>query len=159
MPVEIELKTGGITIVSDEDASLASYDWFQNSRGYVISAEPFRGMARLHREIMARMVEHDLTPWMQIDHIDGDPLNNQRDNLRLATHSQNQANRGPNGRRRYKGVYRSPTQGRWYAKIMADGKQHYLGTFSTAVAAARAYDAAARELHGEFAYQNLGSVS
>jgi hypothetical protein len=55
---------------------------------------------------------------------------------------------------RYKGVSRN--REKWQARIKVDGKQSHLGIFTDEEDAARAYDAAARELFGEFAYLNFG---
>lgn len=90
-----------------------------------------------------------------VDHRNGDSLDNRKANLRPATTTENNQNRR---RRRdntsgYKGVWTRGT--RWHASIRANGQRHYLGSHSTPDAAARAYDAAARELHGEFAALNF----
>lgn len=151
----------GTVIVDDCDADLfdpwadsGSSSWFINSRGYVLRTRPRR--ERLHRVIMQRMKGRKLKRGELVDHINGNKLDNTRDNLRLANHSQNQANRGPSKGRRYKGVYRSQAEkAGWVAKITVDGEQQYLGTFSSPKEAAAAYDAAAREHFGEFAQTNF----
>jgi hypothetical protein len=86
-----------------------------------------------------------------VDHKDGDGLNNQRDNLRACTRSQNAANAGPqrNNTSGYKGV--SFQGGRWVAQTKIDGKNRRLGSFSTPEEASKAYLAAIMERHGEFA--------
>ncbi len=97
------------------------------------------------------------TNGMLIDHRDNDGLNNTRKNLRLATHSQNLQNAGPDSKRktsRFKGVSWSKGMKKWLAQIMANRKHSILGYFASEEEAARAYDAAARRLHGEFAYAN-----
>lgn len=91
-----------------------------------------------------------------IDHINGDPLDNRRSNLRLCTQKQNVRNSRPRKGTEsgLKGVrWQSSTQ-TWCAQIMVDGRREYLGHFSTAEEAAQVYDAAAVRLFGEFAHPN-----
>jgi len=92
---------------------------------------------------------------MQTDHVDRNPLNNTEKNLRACTVSQNQRNRGKaaNNTSGYKGV---AAHGKgWEAKIKVNNKIHHLGTYATVELAARAYDEAAKQLHGEFARLNF----
>jgi hypothetical protein len=97
----------------------------------------------------------------QVDHEDGDGLNNQRSNLRPATNVQNHANerktrtwRGRPTSSRFKGVSWYKAGSKWMASIQ-DGRKRGLGYFTDEVEAARAYDAAAREAFGEFARVNF----
>lgn len=91
-------------------------------------------------------------PEDQIDHIDGNPLNNSWLNLRQATQSENMRNRAGFGKSGYKGVcYISKTR-KWRAQIHIAGKQCYLGSFETAELAGAAYIERASEVHGDFAY-------
>ena len=90
-------------------------------------------------------------PELQIDHRNNDKSDNRWSNLRLATGSQNQANRGlqRNNTSGFKGV--SARRGKFAAYIKRDGKKHTLGSFDTAEEAHAAYVAAAPLFHGEFA--------
>ena len=91
----------------------------------------------------------------RLDHIDGNRLNNRLENLRECTAAQNSQNAklSKANKSGFKGVY-SQAGGRWYARIAANGKSHYLGLFDSAEDAAKAYDAVARKLHGEFSKTN-----
>jgi HNH endonuclease/AP2 domain len=90
-----------------------------------------------------------------VDHKDGDISNTKPDNLREATHTQNQQNiirSNPHG---YKGVtWRNRKKKPWLSKIRIDGVRINLGSFATAYEAAVAYENACIKYHGEFA--NLG---
>lgn len=93
-----------------------------------------------------------------VDHVDGNGLNNCRANLRVATKQENSRNRAasasnPSG---FKGVTWNKQDRRFRAKTMLGGRYYYLGSFTTAEAAARAYDTFAKEHHGEFARLNFG---
>lgn len=93
----------------------------------------------------------------QIDHIDGDKLNNRLDNLRLCTPSQNMCNLPPrkNKSSAYKGVYYSKRDSIYGVSITINNKRLHVGNFKTELEAARAYDEKAKELHGEFARLNF----
>lgn len=96
-------------------------------------------------------------PGFVIDHINNNPLDNRKQNLRYATMRQNSLNTSPpwSHSTGYKGV--TIVQGhRFAAHVWAFGKRKLLGIFDTALQAAAAYDKAAQELFGEFAYLNRG---
>lgn len=88
-----------------------------------------------------------------IDHRDRNPANNRWSNLRQATPSNNNANRGchRNNTSGFKGVHLDRETGRWVARLRKDGRSHYLGRFPTPEAAHAAYVAAAKRMLGEFA--------
>jgi len=110
----------------------------------------------LHRLIM------NTPKGMQTDHINGDPLDNRKENLRICTVAENAWNRGAskNNKSGFKGVKRcggSWYEGtiKWMASINFEGKRMHLGVYDIPEEAARAYDAKAIELHGEFAQTNF----
>jgi hypothetical protein len=96
----------------------------------------------------------------QVDHEDGDGLNNQRYNIRLATPTQNQCNRAqPKWKKgnssRFKGVHWYPNTGLWEVQICVSGRRIHLGYHSDELKAAAVYNEAAKLHHGEFAFQNV----
>ncbi len=93
---------------------------------------------------------HGVWPVGDMDHKDGNPRNNALENLRVATRTQNLANRCRNrGKPWPKGV--SPHSTGFRARIRHEGKLYNLGTFATVEEASAAYLAKAKELFGEFA--------
>jgi hypothetical protein len=92
-------------------------------------------------------------PAYRADHRDNDTLNNQRPNLRITTHDQNNFNRSPWGLSGYKGVTR--VRHRFRARITIEHEEKHLGYFASAIDAAEAYDKAAHQLFGEFAWLNF----
>lgn len=98
---------------------------------------------------------------MVVDHINGNGLDNRRVNLRICTRAQNNHNKKKMGSNTsgFVGVYKyaphGTWDGRWYALVTVAGRTKHLGTFKIAEDAARAYDAAAKELIGEYARLNF----
>lgn len=91
---------------------------------------------------------------LEVDHKDGNGLNNQRYNIRLATKAQNTMGfRRRKGR--YRGVFWQKSARKWRAQICYNRKRIHLGYYPTEVAAARGYDGRAKELFGEFAQLNF----
>ncbi len=107
--------------------------------------------------------------WASIDHINNDPLDNRKSNLRKADHQQNGWNKGKSKKKTcksiYKGVRPSPTKenpNRWQAYFKhveqgahkSTGKMVYLGYYDTEIDAAKAYNEAIVKYRGEFAWVN-----
>ena len=104
----------------------------------------------MHREILG------LTDSRQVDHKNGNGLDNRRCNLRACSHNQNQRNQKPvGGSSKYVGVYWKKDESKWKARIKVDGREIHLGLFSNEVEAAKARDRAALRYHGEFARLNF----
>lgn len=107
----------------------------------------------VHRIIF--LLEYGFNPKM-VDHIDRNPGNNHIGNLRACTQSQNTAASGPKGgSSKYKGVHWREREKRWTSSVFKEGRRHYLGYYKDEEEAAHAYDKKAKELHGDFAYQNF----
>lgn len=104
----------------------------------------------LHRLIMGN------PKYKSIDHINGDTLDNRKENLRICTHQQNHFNRpaNSNGSSKYKGVCWNKASKKWQAQIKINKKNKVLGQFVSETEAALAYNVKAKELFGEFAYIN-----
>lgn len=94
---------------------------------------------------------------LEVDHINGNPFDNRRENLRLATRSQNCMNQKPKTRELPKGVsiWRRGGSAHFVAQIKINGKRIFLGRFADQRDAAQAYNVAAKKYFGEFARSNL----
>lgn len=159
MAVEIPLSKGKVTLVDEADyEKVSQHKWYAaniNGAFYArtnIKKEDGKGTTiSLHRFLL------NPPGRMQIDHINGNSLDNRRDNLRLCTHGQNQCNKyskkGTSSP--YKGVKWHKRDKIWYAVIRLNNKQFYLGSYHDELKAAHAYDEAARKLHKEFARLNF----
>lgn len=162
MTKEIELSKGKIALVDDGDYPwLIRQEWYFDGRyaagskyhhdRYQAGLKVWTTRLYMHRHIL------DAPANLTVDHIDGDKLNNTRANLRLCTQKQNGWNtkgqaRGSTG---YKGVRFEPRRNCWVAEMSVNGRGLYLGAYTTPEAAAYAYDRAAQEHHGEFAFLNF----
>lgn len=148
---EIPLTQGYTAQVDDEDYEYLSQFTWCIGHGYATRRASAKLLCtRMHRIIL------NAPKNMQVDHIDGNPLNNQRSNLRLCTGAQNCCNKAHGGVKthsQYRGV--SVRGSRFRARIHVDKKVAHVGYYDTEEKAARAYDAAAKKHYGEFAILNF----
>jgi hypothetical protein len=147
---KIQLNQSKFAIVDAED-----YDWLNQwkwsySRYAIRTTKEDRRTISMHRFIM------DAPEGMEVDHINGDKLDNRRCNLRICTHQQNTCSRHRSTKKssKYQGVSWNKEHKKWVAQIGINGKRINLGRFLLEEDAARAFDKAAKELHGEFARLN-----
>lgn len=155
-----KLISGLECIFDDQDRDLVeSSNWRVAFNGKTLKRKPSGLFASLNGEhVMFHRMVMAPPPGMTVDHINGNPLDNRRANMRLATRSQNAMNRGPDadnssglkGVYRHNGAKQSKTKP-WIALIQSNRKRRHLGCFATAQEAHEAYKRAAIELHGEFA--------
>lgn len=159
-PVEIPLTKGYVALVDSIDADLAGLRWCTHlcrQRPYAKRGTEIRdGHHRtelMHRVVLSRIINRPLLSSECADHIDGNPLNNCRSNLRLATPAENARNRGKqrDNTSGFKGVHWNKQRRNWRAQIKINQKGIHLGVFDTPEEAYAAYCKAAKELHGEFA--------
>jgi hypothetical protein len=158
---QIPLSQGLVALVDDQDASrvLAAGKWHAQRCARTHYAR--RTIRRDDGKRTALALHRFITGWDYVDHINGDGLDNRRGNLRPASHEENVRNRRAQlaGASGYKGVDWDKAAGAWRARITANGRLIYLGRFVSADEAARAYDAAARDLHGSYARLNYPEMT
>ncbi len=168
---KIRTSNGYEVLVDDEDyETILRFSWIAELHGRK-TKKPYvstriGGRKRRTRVFLSRMLMQE--PDCSVDHINGDPLDNRRSNLRLATNQQNSRNsvkhhpvtskfKGVSLRRnRHGGRYKMRP---WIACIRVDRRQIKLGSFSDEIDAAKAYDRAAVEHFGVFARTNFKSES
>lgn len=152
IPLHGKKGTGKFVSVDDADYDwLNQYRWSFTGRGYAATRMPrTKTTTLMHRLIMG-------TPkGMSTDHTNGDGLDNQRSNLRIATYGENNVNKGkfhPGSSSKYKGVcFRKRAKIRkWRCNVAA----FEIGSFSTETEAALAYDKFVKEKYGDFAVLNF----
>ena len=150
----IKLTQNKFSIVDNIDfLNLSRFKWHLTSNGYAKGKRKLNDKwqnVSLHRFLLNPPLDKE------IDHINGDRLDNRRRNLRIVNHSQNQQNAiKPNTNTSgFKGVTWKPKSKKWQSYIMVAKKFIYLGLYSSKEEAARFYNQAAVKYFGEFARLN-----
>lgn len=135
-------------IDNDDFEKIKSICWHFSSNSYAYN----RSLGLMHRYIM------NCPDGVFIDHINHDKLDNRKSNLRYCDRTQNAMNLISNSITKtslYKGVHWDSLKNNWVSQIVWYKKHFVLGRFSCELEAAKAYDAKAKELFGEFAYLNF----
>jgi hypothetical protein len=156
----IPLSKGMNAIVDDEDFDiLSNFRWQahkHHSGAFYATRSSSRAGGKCKRFIQMHRVIAGAPDGLHVDHINGNPLDNRRSNLRFATNSENirNANIPCTNTSGFKGVVFEPSRRSYRAIITVDGRKKHLGRFKTAREAGAAYDAAARSFFGDFARTN-----
>lgn len=152
---EIFLTQGKKAIVDDDMYKLLNgFEWQYHHSGYAMRNYKMRGktiMVLMHRQIMIPL------KGQMIDHINGNKLDNRKENLRICTSSQNLANSRKHkdgNTSQYKGVYFDKQSGRWRSELTVMGARKRLGCFDNEKDAALAYNQAALFYFGEYSRLN-----
>jgi hypothetical protein len=151
---EIPLSKGKVAIVDDELYEyLSQWKWFYHKNGYAMRSYRENGKykkERMHRSVLRAPDGYD------VDHINGDKLDNRKSNLRSATRSQNNYNKSVqrNTTSGFKGVSWSKQRNKWRSRIFVDKREMHLGFFEYKIDAAMAYNEAALKYHASFANLN-----
>jgi len=161
--IELPLTKNQVTFIDDEDWKLVfNYTWHAFFHGNTCYAR-----ANIYNENGKRVTKYlhqfllDVQEGQEIDHVNHNGLDNQKENLRICTHEQNMGNYKTEGNfggkvrtSVYKGVSWHKKVGKWAAQINTQGTRKHLGYFDNEDDAAKTYNKAADEKYGEFAYLN-----
>lgn len=156
---EIKLTRGAVTLVDDDDYDLLmQWKWFKHEGGYACRSYYPRNESgkRLFVGIKMHRIITKCPPNLQVDHINGDGLDNRKENLRVCTQHQNSLNKRKSNPETSYSIYKGVTfrkdrkERRWNAQITRNNKRKHLGYFNTEIEAALAYNAAALKFEQEF---------
>lgn len=149
----IPLTQGKFAIVDDEDFSELSKLkwWYLSAGGYAVYTK--RIGVRSIKNLMHKLLMGSIRG-LEIDHLNGDGLDNRKNNLRFCTHRQNIQNQKKRWNKKFKGTCFLWDRRKWRASITLEGKTIYLGTYLTETEAGDAYSRAALKYFGRFARIN-----
>jgi len=144
----IPLTKGQHALVDDAD-----YEWLKQLKWHATwhkSSKSFyarcwisqKGAEMMHRYILGAKKGEE------IDHINRNPLDNRRNNLRFCSRSENLLNRKAYGRSKYRGVTWNEVSNKWQSRLFNKKEQFHLGLFSSEKEASEAYNKKYREIHG-----------
>jgi hypothetical protein len=146
-------RQGSVALIDEEDLSvLSGFRWHLSAAGYAVRNLPGRGKGSvlMHRQIL------NAPTGFEVDHVNGNRVDNRRSNLRLASHAENSRNQGRRSTNKSgsKGVHWDSSRRRWAVELKKDRRKIYVGRYSSIEAATAAYDVAVVKYHGSFARPN-----
>jgi hypothetical protein len=152
--MELEIKNEKVLVDSRDWERLEQYSWYTSNDGHhlYLKANVEGSTINFHDQVVNPPKN------MMVDHIDGNTLNNLRNNLRVCNASQNQANQSVQKIKKtsqFKGVHYSESKQKWISQIGFEKKRKHIGNFNTEIEAAKAYDEVAIDLFGQFAKTNI----
>jgi hypothetical protein len=149
---KLKLTNGGHSFVDESTYALVNqWKWYKSKTDRVIRTTPGQGSKILLHRLLLNFPKNQ-----DIDHINGNPLDNRLSNLRLCSHKENMRNskKYKNNTSGYKGVSWSKSNKKWGATIWLENKKKFLGYFENAADASHSYNEAASKYFGEFARIN-----
>ena len=152
----LQLPSGLQVKIDDEDLDLISkYRWYASKNRNFFYARSDKPRVMMHKVIL------NAPKGIHVDHINGDTLDNRKENLRICSIAENQWNRGKsrNNTSGYKGVCWHKGNNKWIANITVNKKTINLGSFDSPELAYNAYCESAKKLHGDFYNIRLLSMS
>lgn len=159
---EIKLSHGKVALVDDEDFDRVNqfkWHWYKNGRTIYcirnICINGKRSSQSLHHFILN--IQNAKLNKIEVDHIFGDGLDNQKHNLRVCSHSENMMNQRSkkNSSSKFVGVWWNKRDNNFQSEIRCNGIRYYLGIYKSEIDAAKAHDNKAKELFGKFANLNF----
>jgi hypothetical protein len=148
------LKVEGKEVLLDDDAYyfLKNFNWRINKAGYVVC----HSRVGTKKNLLLHRVINNTPEGMITDHINRNPLDNRKKNLRTCTHGQNMINRSGyrKSKSKYRGVSWASDKGKWRVTINVDGKKIHGGYYENEEEGALAYNFLSAEYHGDFSVKN-----
>lgn len=163
MMKKIKLTRNKFALVDDEDFKWLNNHQWSTKKGvntFYVQRRHKNKMILMHRIVIQKYEKRYLEDWEAIDHKDHNGLNNQKNNLRICTRSQNEMNKEKQKdcSSQYKGVCWDQNKQKWRTRIQIDKKRKHLGFFDSEIEAAHYYDFFAIQYFKEFKYINFPKI-